>query len=956
MKKSLARQFGLFTACIIVMFCATFAVYLWDQNRNQAAYELENSKLKQKEKLAVELDYAFNNSISEIRAYFAFGDFGKNKTYYEKALEQKTAIAKKLDELKKASSSNDDKSFLKASQGFYTYYFSDAMPRSVRLYEARDPQAVTKIAVNQNGTNKVREFQKSLQVYRQDIASQLENNDDDYSDRNGASQFLFSGIILLLLVILLIVIRNILNKLNKPLNDLTHAAKEIAAGEEVIFQRTINREDELGLLHKAFEKMSRNIVEKEQDLNAQNEELLAQQDELQAQQIELENAIETMRDREAQLRLRNELVHGISNTLNKQELLKSIVSTMTDIVRAEKGLIITMDGKKDFASYGASDTSIAQFINHSDARERLMETKTAFSIKRGAANSEKDYHGDEFYSYDLYLPIISAEETVEAMMLFTRYGDAYTRTQIDNYAGLAKNIALSLEKIKLFEQSESDRVLNQEIMDTVHEGIQFVDSEGKILLINKKIKSIYQDAEEVLINGLSFAHWTCWFKDQIEDYESVKDFLNRTVLSDTEDENNTIIFHLSHTSNVIQVYVEPLYRGKQRIGTVIVHRDITKEYEVDQMKSEFVSTVSHELRTPLASVLGFTELMLNRELKPERQKKYLSTIYQEAKRLTSLINDFLDVQRMEAGKQAYEKRYEEVTAIAESVIESQKIQAANHEIVLEKLTEQTMVLGDKDKIAQVFTNLISNAVKYSPDGGKVSVSIYEEGKKLKIKVEDEGLGIPDEAMDKLFTKFYRVDNSDRRRIGGTGLGLAIVKEIMKAHDGTISAVSKLGEGSTFTAEFPLVLSTSDSDPEDKDDSSEKRTNVIIVEDDLNLANLLKTELEESQFGVKIFTSGKAALEQMQIEHPDALVLDIMLDDPAFTGWDLLTKLKEDKTFSQLPIFISSALDEKEKGMALGANDYLVKPYQPSMLSKLILQTLLQKDWHGQILIPLEYKD
>ncbi|MFY4775433.1 response regulator [Metabacillus sp. RGM 3146] len=129
-----------------------------------------------------------------------------------------------------------------------------------------------------------------------------------------------------------------------------------------------------------------------------------------------------------------------------------------------------------------------------------------------------------------------------------------------------------------------------------------------------------------------------------------------------------------------------------------------------------------------------------------------------------------------------------------------------------------------------------------------------------------------------------------------------------------------------------------------------------MKDDLNLANLLKTELEESQFGVKIYTSGKAALEQIQEEHPEAVVLDIMLDDPAFSGWDLLTQLKEDMAFSQLPIFISSALDEKEKGMALGANDYLVKPYQPSMLSKLILQTLLQKNWHGQILIPVEYKE
>ncbi|MEC2078737.1 ATP-binding protein, partial [Metabacillus fastidiosus] len=335
-------------------------------------------------------------------------------------------------------------------------------------------------------------------------------------------------------------------------------------------------------------------------------------------------------------------------------------------------------------------------------------------------------------------------------------------------------------------------------------------------------------------------------------------------------------------------------------------------------------------------------------LKPERQKKYLTTIYQEAKRLTSLINDFLDVQRMEAEKQAYEKKYEDIIPLIRNVIDIQQVQTSKHQINLISNTENTMILGDKHKITQVINNLLSNAMKYSPDGGDIGITVYEEGPVLKVDIRDEGLGIPADAIDKLFTKFYRVDNSDRRQIGGTGLGLVIVKEIMQAHDGEVTLTSELKKGSTFTISFPLVTGLAAKQSERLISENNGKVNVIIVEDDINLANLLTTELEESNFNVQVFSNGETALNAIKEEKPDAIVLDIMLQETGVTGWDIIKELKEIESLKSIPIFISSALDEKEKGLALGANDYLVKPYQPSKLSKLILQTLLKKDWNGQI--------
>ena len=170
--------------------------------------------------------------------------------------------------------------------------------------------------------------------------------------------------------------------------------------------------------------------------------------------------------------------------------------------------------------------------------------------------------------------------------------------------------------------------------------------------------------------------------EQVQENEFI-DSLNHLIDSAflNPDEEHSYIYRKNDSNQVIQVYCKSFKNeGNKDFGTLLVHRDITKEYEVAQMKSEFVSTVSHELRTPLASVLGFTELLLTKELKPERKEKYLQTIYKEAKRLTALINDFLDIQRMESQKQTYEKKPIDLTSILQNVIELQEVNTSLHKI------------------------------------------------------------------------------------------------------------------------------------------------------------------------------------------------------------------------------------------------------------------------------------
>jgi signal transduction histidine kinase len=226
--------------------------------------------------------------------------------------------------------------------------------------------------------------------------------------------------------------------------------------------------------------------------------------------------------------------------------------------------------------------------------------------------------------------------------------------------------------------------------------------------------------------------------------------------------------------------------------------------ESEQTKSELVSNVSHELRTPLASVLGFSSLMLDRELPPDEMRRYLEVIRTEARRLAELLNDLLDIQRIEQG--TIELRIDEVDLndLLAAQVTLYSAQSADHELRLDASDDELVVYGDRDRLAQVIGNLLSNAIKYSPEGGVVEVSASLVGEDAWIWVRDEGLGIPADNQQRIFTKFFRGDVGRERGISGTGLGLVLARQIVEAHGGEIGFESKAGSGSTFWLQVPAA--------------------------------------------------------------------------------------------------------------------------------------------------------
>ncbi|MFA5699818.1 MAG: ATP-binding protein [Desulfuromonas sp.] len=250
------------------------------------------------------------------------------------------------------------------------------------------------------------------------------------------------------------------------------------------------------------------------------------------------------------------------------------------------------------------------------------------------------------------------------------------------------------------------------------------------------------------------------------------------------------------------ITLTPVVINQQIIGAVHLVRDITDEIRGEKTKSEMLAAVSHEIRTPITAIMGFVEFMQTNEVTPEQRREYLQIIEREMNRMSELMNDFLDLQRLQTSMQEYNFVESDIAELLRECADLYAMTLHKHSLVMQVPEHLPSIKVDAERMLRVFSNLISNAVKYSPKGGTITIGARSTPRSIFVWIQDEGFGIPPQSQTKIFKRFYRVNDGDRRIAGGLGLGLALVKEIVEAHKGKVWVESKEHKGSTFFVELP----------------------------------------------------------------------------------------------------------------------------------------------------------
>lgn len=530
-----------------------------------------------------------------------------------------------------------------------------------------------------------------------------------------------------------------------------------------------------------------------------------------------------LRQREYLLRI----TRAMTSRINSPTLLHLILTSAAELVGCRAGLIVleeeigfgqlrTVTQYQIRATYNIAPQSLAAFEPLLDVAPLIYNTydenATAFDanvVDLQARVRQVESKLNYTLGQVVGLPLLFEDELLGMIYLFrTEY--AFTQLDWQFLQGFADQAAVAVRNSRLYHQLETERSRLATIVENSAHGILILDAERRVLVINQALAAMLgvtpqscvgKGCQEVLnlqdVQG-----------DDICQMENFTGFPNRESLHCEGD-----LQRPGGSRLTVSVTYTPLYDDEERLVNIIVNvHDITRFREEEEIKSTFTSIISHELKTPVALIKGYAQTLARPDATwdAETARQSLQVIEEEADRLESLINNLLDVSRIQASGLRLDYADVNLERLARKVVEAYRTQTVDHQLEVDFPAALPLVWGDEERLRQVLTNLVSNAIKYSPQGGLIRIGGWLEQPagatdhtRVVLYIADQGIGIPASDLPKIFDRFYRVDSSLRRSTAGAGLGLYLAKAIVEAHGGQIWAHSESGKGTTFFIGLPV---------------------------------------------------------------------------------------------------------------------------------------------------------
>ncbi len=511
----------------------------------------------------------------------------------------------------------------------------------------------------------------------------------------------------------------------------------------------------------------------------------------------------------------------VANPANYEATLKRLVRQIGAIVQAEKVVFMLYDPEEGELrayppAFGLTDDEIkmlrvraTQGVSGEVFREgKPIIVHDAISDPRTTKELVAMLHVRNLVCVPLVLEKRDEEnrvidrQTIGVLHAFNKQrGGHFIDEDVRLLERMSRNAAAVIAGMRLYQAILEEKEELVHTIESLRAGLLLVNQNGRINQMNAAARRVFGLGPDVL--GKPY--------QEVISIDVIRNMIRQALEEEKEGELVEITVHYDNKEHIYQVQ-NAIVRGEDQkpMGTVMIFNDITDIRNLERMKSAFVATVSHELRTPLTAIKGFiSTLLMDSEdaFSPEERREFYSIIDQETDRLTRLINDLLNIARIEACE-SLKPVFKEVDfyRLSQKVVMIQRQATNKHTIIHDVPPDLPKIIADEDKVDQILTNLLSNAIKYSPNGGEIRVKAWEEDPDhIIFYVSDQGMGIPKEHLTKVFEKFHRVDNTDTRKQYGTGLGLYLVKHLVEViHGGQIWVESEVGVGSTFYVRLPKV--------------------------------------------------------------------------------------------------------------------------------------------------------